>query len=188
MGTLKQLLPFGHGTLLGHAIDVAGEAGFSPILVVVGADAEAVQSSIASKPVEIVRNPDWKTGMGSSIQAGVHRFQELGLDSAAIAILVGDQPLVTPAHLKEMRKLLNTGRAAVVAAEYGGTLGVPALFRRNLTSRLLSIPAHAGAKSVLTDPILKIAAFPLPEAATDIDTPQELASLKQTYKITTGIL
>ncbi len=177
MGTLKQLLPFGNGTLLGHAIDVAGEAGFAPIIVVVGADAEAVQSSIASKPVEIVQNPAWKIGMGSSIHAGVRRFQELGLDSAAIAILVGDQPLVTPAHLKDMRKLLNASGASVVAAEYGGTLGVPALFRRNLISRLLSIPAPAGAKSVLTDPSLKIASFPLPEAAVDVDTPQEFASL-----------
>jgi molybdenum cofactor cytidylyltransferase len=177
MGTLKQLLPFGNGTLLGHAIDVAGEAGFAPIIVVVGADAEAVQSSIASKPVEIVRNPDWKIGMGSSIHAGVRRFQELGLDSAAIAILVGDQPLITPVHLEGMRKLLNASGASVVAAEYGGTLGVPAFFKRNLISRLLSIPAAAGAKSVLTDPTLKTAPFPLPEAAVDVDTPQEFAAL-----------
>jgi molybdenum cofactor cytidylyltransferase len=177
MGTLKQLLPFGDGTLLGHAIDVAGEAGLAPVFVVVGADAEAVQASIACKPVEIVQNSAWKIGMGSSIHAGVRRFQELGLDSAAIAILVGDQPLVTPANLTKMRKLLNASGASVVAAEYGGTLGVPAFFKRSLISRLLSIPAQAGAKSVLTDSALKIASFPLPEAAVDIDTPQQFASL-----------
>ena len=179
MGSLKQLLPFKDGTLLGHAIEVARKADFSPLIVVVGAEADAVQAAIAAKPVEIVRNPEWRVGMGSSIQAGVKKFQELGAESAAVAILLGDQPLVTPSHLREMRKLLNTSSAWVVAAEYGGTLGVPALFKRRLVSRLGQIPADAGAKHLLLDPELKVQPFALPEAAVDLDTPKDWARLEK---------
>ena len=178
MGSLKQLLPLGKSTLLGRTIDVAAEAGFSPVIVVVGAEAEAVRASIACKRVDIVSNPEWRTGMGSSIRAGIQHFQRLGAESAAIAILVSDQPLVTAAALREMRKLLNLSRASVVAAEYGGTLGVPALFRRSLVSRLMSLPAQAGAKVLFKDPNLKVAAFALPEAGIDVDTPEDFASLQ----------
>jgi len=178
MGRLKQLLPFGKGTLLSRTIDVAAEAGFSPVIVVVGAEAEAVRASIASKRVDIVSNPEWRTGMGSSIRAGIQHFQQLGAESAAIAILTGDQPLITAAALREMRKLLNLSRASVVAAEYGGALGVPALFRRSLVSRLISLPPQSGAKALLSDPNLKIAAFALPEAGIDVDTPEDFAGLQ----------
>jgi molybdenum cofactor cytidylyltransferase len=184
MGELKQLLPFGNGTLLSHAIDTATASGFDPIIVVVGADASAVQASVASKRIEIVRNPKWQTGMGSSISAGVRRLSELGAESAAVAVLLGDQPLVTPRHLQEMRGLLNAaGGYSIVAAQYSGKPGVPAFFRRHLFSRLASLEPEAGAKTLLLDTELKVTHYPLPEAAVDIDTPADFAALRESGPI-----
>lgn len=177
MGKPKQLLPFGQGTLLTHAVDTALEAGFAPLLVVVGAQADAVQASIASKPVEIVQNQHWNSGMGSSIVAGVNHLQEMGADSAAVAVLLGDQPLITAAHFAEMRTLLVNGNASVVVAEYNGTLGVPAIFKRHLFSHLASLNPEAGAKTLLLDSGLKVAPYKLPEAAVDIDTPEDFTAL-----------
>ncbi len=176
MGKTKQLLPLGTGTLLSHAIDTTLEAGFRPIIVVVGANADFVQAAIAAKPVEIVRNNLWKSGMGSSIAAGVRHHQGMQADSAAVAILLADQPLVTAGHLKQMRRLLLDSGAPIVAAEYNGTTGVPALFRRQLLPRLAALTGEGGAKALLRD--ARTVPFPLAEAATDIDTPEDLSAFK----------
>ncbi len=178
MGKLKQLLPYAGHTLVEHAVEQAIEAGFSPVIVVVGAEAGAVRASIAARRVEIVHNGAWHLGMGSSVTAGIRHLQQMGSDSAAVAILLADQPLVSANHLAEMRGLLHTSHAPAVAAQYNGTLGVPALFKRDLFTVLLSLPPAAGARHLLRDSGIQVAPFPLPEAAMDIDTPQDFAALE----------
>lgn len=184
MGTLKQLLRYGSHTLVEHTIRQAIEAGFAPVIVVVGAEAEAVRASIAALPVEIVENEAWQLGMGSSIAAGMQSLQLLGADSAAVAILLADQPLVTAQHLSDMRRLLHTADAPVVAAEYSGTLGVPALFKRDLFAVLARPNPEAGARHVLRDSGIEVTPFPLAEAAIDLDTPDDFAAFESKSRAT----
>jgi molybdenum cofactor cytidylyltransferase len=177
MGKLKQLLPYRGRTLVQHAIDQALQAQFDPVVVVVGAESAAVRSSIATQNSVIIENTYWQSGMGSSISAGVRWLQKEGNESAAIAILLGDQPLVTADHLRAMRDRLHRTSADVIAAEYSGTLGVPALFKRSLFTTLSQLPPNAGARHLLRQPGLKVEPFSLPEAASDIDTPTDYDSL-----------
>ncbi|MFL6414060.1 MAG: NTP transferase domain-containing protein [Bryobacteraceae bacterium] len=178
MGTLKQLLSYRGRTLIQHAIDQALQAQFDPVVVVVGAESAAVRSAVASQKTAIVENSYWQRGMGSSISAGVRWLQNERTESAAVAILLGDQPLVTASHLREMRTRLHQVAADAIAAEYSGTLGVPAFFKRNLFTALSELPAGAGARQLLRQPGLKVEPFPLPEAASDIDTPTDYKSLE----------
>ncbi len=178
MGSLKQLLRYGNQTLVEHAIRHAMEAGFAPVIVVVGAEAQAVRAAIAALPVEIVQNDAWQLGMGSSIVTGMRTLQQLGTDSAAVAILLADQPLVTAQHLTAMRKLLHTADAPVVAAEYSGTLGVPALFKRDMFGVLAALTPEAGARHVLRDSGIDVISFALAEAAIDLDTPDDFAAFE----------
>jgi molybdenum cofactor cytidylyltransferase len=177
MGRLKQLLPFRGKTLMEHAVAEAREADFHPIVVVLGADSQAVRNVLTTLDVLIVENSRWQSGMGSSIAAGVEYLEASGADADAAAILLADQPLVTAGHLKQMARLMLQSPAAVIAAHYGGTVGVPALFRRYLFPQLISLPAEAGARSLLRDSKLQVTPFDLPEAATDIDTPDDFAAL-----------
>src|SRR3954454_9114107 len=177
MGKLKQLLPYRGRTLVQHAINQALQAQFDPVLVVVGAESAAVRSSIASQKSVVIENTYWQRGMGSSISAGVRWLQKEGTEAAAVAILLGDQPLVTSDHLTEMRDRLHRTSADVIAAEYSGTPGVPALFKRGLFTMLSERPPSAGARHLLRDPGLKVEPFPLPEAALDIDTPTDYDTL-----------
>jgi CTP:molybdopterin cytidylyltransferase MocA len=169
MGRLKQLLIYRGEPLVANAINQARGAGFAPVVVVVGADADAVSNAIASMQLKIVRNDHWQTGMGSSIAAGVRSTPPVD----AVMLLTGDQPLVTAQHLSAMRALLETSGADAVAAEYSGTIGVPALFRGALMERLAQLPHAAGAKVLLESPGIRVARYQLPEAAADIDTPEE---------------
>lgn len=177
MGRLKQLLRYHGRTLLDHSIRQAVEAGLEPVIVVVGAEAEELAEAVAAENIEIVRNARWESGMGSSVAAGMRRVEDSG--SEAVAILAADQPLVTSEHLREMSKLLWSSSVRMVGAEYNGTLGVPAFFKREMFSLLASLPPEAGARRLLRGARTEIGAYPLPEAALDIDTPEDFAALER---------
>jgi molybdenum cofactor cytidylyltransferase len=177
MGKLKQLLPYRGRTLIQNAVGQAIGADFDPVVVVVGAESAAVRSAVASQKVVIIENSYWQSGMGSSISAGVRWLRAEKTEAAALAILLADQPLVTADHLSEMRTRLHQMSADAVAAEYSGTLGVPALFKRSLFGALSELPPSTGARQLLRQPGLTVEPFSLPEAAFDIDTPADYESL-----------
>lgn len=178
MGSLKQLLPFREGTLLSNTVRQAQNAGFDRIVVVVGAEAARVAESIAREPVEVIENPDWELGMGSSIRTGVKRIRQWRPLPDVIAILLADQPLIESRHLLAMRELQTQSKASIVAAQYGGGYGVPALFASDLFAKLESLPSDAGARTLLRAGEFPVIGYPLPEAATDIDTHDDFAALK----------
>ncbi|HEX4810646.1 MAG TPA: nucleotidyltransferase family protein [Bryobacteraceae bacterium] len=177
MGEAKQLLPFGHTTLIQHAIEQAVGAGFDRVAVVVGAHAQEIQEAIADLSVDVVRNEAWETGMGSSLVAGLQHILTSGSNPDYIAILLADQPLVRAEHLAAMRRLADQSQSPIVAARYGGTLGVPAFFKRTLFPDLEALPPTTGARHLLKLPGQKIVVFDLPEAAVDIDTPEDFQAL-----------
>jgi molybdenum cofactor cytidylyltransferase len=178
MGRPKQVLPYGDGTLVSNAVKQAKLARFERVLVVVGARAELVERAVADLGAEIVLNDEWETGMGSSIFAGLQQLETSGPRVAALAILLADQPGVTAAHLSQMRRLFEDGSAPVVAAEYDGGYGVPAIFGVELFPDLASLPASLGARHLLRSSRFAITGFAIPEAAIDIDTPADFAALE----------
>lgn len=170
---MKQLLKARGSTLLQHSIEQAIGAGFQPIVVVLGANSQVLKQSIAGEPVKIVQNDRWDTGMGSSIIAGIQVLLESDEGLAAAAILVADQPMVEAKHLTAMHEQLWAVQTSIVSAQYSETLGVPALFKRELFHALLSLPPEAGARRLLRGSDADVTPFPLPEAAVDIDTRED---------------
>ena len=62
----------------------------------------------------------------------------------------------------------------VVAAEYAGTLGVPALFARSLFPDLLTLGPDKGCKGlILRQAPERLGRLTCPEAEIDIDTPED---------------
>jgi molybdenum cofactor cytidylyltransferase len=176
MGRLKQVLAYGSGTLVQNAVEQARQAGFSPIVVVIGAEASQVRASLSGLPVEIAENRDWALGMGSSIICGMKALEQSGVTVNAVAVLLADQPLVKASHLNRMGEAFTPDHFAL-AAEYDGSIGVPAIFGRKLFADLRSLPPHMGAKQLLRRLGADVARFPLPEAGADIDTPEDYARL-----------
>jgi CTP:molybdopterin cytidylyltransferase MocA len=173
MGRPKQLLNLAGTTLLAHAAQQAFAADFSPVVVVLGAYAGQVRTSLAAVPVTIVENTAWESGMGSSIAAGMRALP----DCDAVAVLLADQPLVTAAHLRQMR---GSFQGDIIAARYNDRLGVPAIFPKRLFDTLAKLHGDEGARNILRSPGEQVIAFDLPEAALDIDTPGDWAALSAT--------
>ena len=183
MGRPKQLLAYRGSTLVGHAATIALQV-LDPVVVVVGAYSQqvraAVEAATAMRPVEVIENVNWERGLASSISSGIkHLSDQSKIDGAML--LAADQPFVAVDHLRAMclRYSNPAAEAAsdIVAAEYGGILGIPALFGEHLFPQLLTLTGDKGARSMLYNLALRVTPFPLPEGAFDIDTAEDAASL-----------
>ena len=177
MGSVKQLLPYEGGTLLSHALREAQKASFERVVVVLGAHADQILPALGESGAEVVINSDWRTGMGSSIQAGLEHLLLGCRAPEVLGITLADQPYVTAAHLQAMWQMMKESDFSVIAAEYADQYGVPALFRRETFSLLRGLSPAAGARQILRNTTLRIKGFALPEAEIDIDTPSDLAQL-----------
>jgi CTP:molybdopterin cytidylyltransferase MocA len=66
----------------------------------------------------------------------------------------------------------------VVAAVYGETIGVPAIFAGSFLGRLADLKGDRGARSILGGPAVDLVRFPLEEAGFDVDRPEDIAMLE----------
>lgn len=92
-------------------------------------------------------NPDYRSGMGSSIRAGV---KALAPGTPGVIVLLADQPFVTRSLLLKMLGIFASGNAArIVAASQGGVTSPPVIFPRRYFRELEQIEGDQGAKSVV---------------------------------------
>ena len=99
LGEPKQLLPYGSGTLLDHALETARASGFDQLIVAIGGSSADVRSRVDLSEAQVVENPDFGDGCSSSIAAGLS-----ALDPRAelLVLMLGDQPGVTPATVRAL--------------------------------------------------------------------------------------
>lgn len=177
MGEPKQLLRYGGTTLLGRAVAVALGSRCRPVVVVLGSGAEAARAEVDPR-ARVVVNEAWEEGMGSSIRCGV---SALGDAAAAAVVMLCDQPFVTSELIDRLVEAHLDRGAPVVASEYDAagerTRGVPALFDRALFPELLALSGAQGAKRVVERHASDLVTVPAPEAAFDVDTPDDYESM-----------
>jgi molybdenum cofactor cytidylyltransferase len=176
MGQPKQLLRIGTESLLQRAIRIALSTPFRPVVVVLGANQEKIEPELAGLEVQLVYNPHWSTGMGSSIATGVNHLQHLAKNSQAVLILVGDQPLLNSAHLLALQERKKQGNSPMVVSRYAATSGVPALFDQSLFGELIELHGAQGAKPLIQKYLDQASVVDFEEGVLDIDTPEEWAA------------
>ena len=150
-------------TLLARAVRVAREAGCERVIAVVRPG-----DSVAG--ADAVENGDAAAGISTSIRAGVR-----AAPGVRVLILLCDQPLVTPEHLRSLMAI----DAPIVASEYAGTIGVPAVFDVRFAGELAALTGDRGARSVIDAHRDELAAVPFEEAAMDIDTLEDLIRIRR---------
>ncbi len=180
MGRPKQLLPYGGRTFLRNAAEMAVASVCRPIIVVLGAYADQLQSEIDGLPVQPVVNERWTEGLGSSIRAGLEALERCDREGAAeaLVLMLCDQPFVTPAVINDLVVAYRSSGKEIIASEYGGTLGVPALFGREYFPELAALSGPAGAKQVIAAHTSEVARVPFPQGTIDIDTPEDYLGLQ----------
>ena len=174
----KQLLRYDGVTLLRRAAETAVAAACGPVVVVLGAAASQLRPELAGLDVRVVENRRAAEGLSTSVRAGLDALSEAA-DLDAALYMVCDQPLLTAAILKRIVAAFAGGlpRPAAVACQYGGTVGVPALFSRALFGELRALEGDEGAKRVLQGHLDVIARVPFEPASLDIDTSEDVGKL-----------
>jgi len=170
MGFPKQAIKVQGISLLRRAVTAALNGGCSPVVVVTGAHAETSRNEIGGLEVEEVFNPDWETGMGSSIRAGISALERAAPNIKGAVILVCDQPAVTADHILRLVRARSESGAALAASRYGGTYGAPAAFGRGLFRELSLLEGASGAKQIIRKYESQAHFIELPDGDVDLDT------------------
>lgn len=183
LGQPKQLVKIGGRSALqiviSNAIALAGQA----VTVVLGAHAREITYLFQRSPASWILNRDWEEGMASSIRAGLAALPP-GCES--LLILLGDQVAVTADDLKRLTSAWMGNEGLIAASVYAQRVGVPAIFPSFCFSDLAELRGDQGARSVLERYRDRLVRVPMPSAAIDIDTPEQLAELTRHSNETKG--
>src|ERR1700740_611229 len=101
-GKPKQLLEIHGKSLVRRIVDEAVAANCSPIIVVTGAANTAISREINSSGATLVRNGNWRRGIGTSIGAGVQHLIDNVSDIDAVVLLVSDQLFVDGKTIQDL--------------------------------------------------------------------------------------
>ena len=181
------LLAAGEGTRLGGPkalVEVAGirlvnrgvallrDGGTAPVVVVTGA------VDVAPLGVITVHNPDWRSGMGSSLAAGL---AALPRTCAAAVIALVDQPLVGPGAVRRLVAAYQDG-ATIAVASYHGKLRNPVLLARDEWAGVLALATgDVGARPYLHAHPDRVTAVECGDIGRpdDVNTPEDLARVSR---------
>lgn len=176
LGRPKQLLAHRGKTLLQHAIDSAKGTDAEQVLVVLGSGKEVVQNQIDDKGIATIENPNWESGLASSIKAGVNALiTSPNID--AVILMVCDQPFADASILKSLLAKQTESGNAIIGCTYDDTKGIPALFHSSLFPDLLTLKGDTGAKK-LFDKYKEVTSFvSFKQGGIDIDTSKDYKNL-----------
>lgn len=177
LGRPKPLLEWRGQPLVVRAVRAAAAVGRAG--VVLGAareDVERVLDSAEVGPrlrVDVLPNDAWSEGIASSVRVAARWARALRADALVLHLV--DQPFVDAGHLERLVGAYHTG-VPLVGTGYAGVVGAPALFSRPLFGALDRLEGDRGAAAILRAHA-ETRAVAAPEAAVDVDTPEDAAYL-----------
>jgi nicotine blue oxidoreductase len=173
LGQPKALVDLAGSTLAERGVALLGDGGADPVIVVTGAVPVELPGVIA------VHNPDWETGMGSSLATGLLALS--GGDAEAAVIALADQPLVGPESVRRLIGAFRSGAGVAVAA-YEGRPRNPVLIAREHWPAVLELAdGDTGARPFLRAHPELVVLIECGDTGRpdDVDTPEDLARVRR---------
>jgi CTP:molybdopterin cytidylyltransferase MocA len=197
LGQPKALVELGGQTLAERGVALLRAGGAGVVLVVTGA------APVAIPGVRIVHNPYWRSGMGSSLVAGLRALGPAApgetapaapaivpdgaagsaittTDVGAAVIALADQPLVGAEAVRRLIAAYRDGASVVVAA-YGGKPRNPVLIARQHWADVTELAAgDTGARPFLRahPELVTLVECGDTGSPDDVDTPEDLARVR----------
>ncbi len=146
------------------------------MIVVVGAFADEVKSAVESvDDVTMIFNPEWRSGLASSLATGLEAAEAMNCDGALV--MTTDQPLIDSASLTKLLDAFD-GEHRIVASSYDGIIGVPAVFGVEHFESLMKLKGDEGAGRWLRARADKVTQIRIDSASIDIDTQADVDRLQ----------
>jgi CTP:molybdopterin cytidylyltransferase MocA len=178
-GRPKALVELNGQTLAARGVGLLRAGGADPILVVTGAVPLELDGTLT------VDNPQWRTGMGSSLRAALQalteagRGPEIGTGIGAVVVALADQPLVGAEAVARLIAAYRSGASVAVAA-YDGQPRNPVLLAREHWPEVIATAAgDQGARTFLRSRPELVTLVECGDTGRpdDIDTPADLARI-----------
>lgn len=174
-GSPKQLVRVAGRPLMHTAVTRASEVTGNAVIVVLGSNAAEFAPLLRHSPGTVVVNHEWREGLGSSIRAGVARLPPT---CNGVMLVLADQAAVTADDLRRLAGSWRKQPLYIAAALYSGTVGAPAIFPRGTLRELAGLRGDEGARTLLRRNADRLVRVPMPSAAIDVDTPEDLLALE----------
>jgi molybdenum cofactor cytidylyltransferase len=144
----------------------------SPLVAVVGHEADRVRDAIDGLGFEAVDNPAYERGQATSVRAGVRAVA----DAPAAVFALGDMPFVAPDTIAALVSTYRAGEWTALAAAHDGRRGNPVLFDARHFDALADADGDVGGREVLLGAEnAALVETGDPGVRRDIDTPADLA-------------
>jgi len=174
MGRNKMLLELEGESLVRRAAQRALAAGLSPVVVVIGHEADRLRAELKGLPLELAVNPDYTGPTSGSLHRGL---DVLDADVEAVVVMLGDMVRVTIETLAMLVAAARGTDAPLVVSRYGDVTAPPLLFRRALFGELLAWTGEGCGKAVVQAHRREAMYVERPEALlADVDTPEDFAA------------
>jgi CTP:molybdopterin cytidylyltransferase MocA len=181
-GRPKALVELNGQTLAERGVRLLRTGGADPILVVIGA------AEVRLPATRTVYNPDWRTGMGSSLRAALSALDsppepgqaaDLPASVAAVVVALADQPLVGAEAVALLIAAYRHGASVAVAAYDGQPRNPVLIAREHWPEVIASATGDAGARSFLRTHADLVTLVECGDTGRpdDIDTPADLARI-----------
>jgi molybdenum cofactor cytidylyltransferase len=156
------------------AVEQALASRAKPVIVVTGHEREKVEAALAGLPVRFVHNPDFATGLGSSLKVGVSAVPE---DADGVVVCLADMPQVDAALIDRLIAAFDPEKGALAAIPtFDGKRGNPVLWSRRFFPELMAIEGDVGARHLIGRYPEAVVEVPVTSKAAmlDVDTPEAL--------------
>jgi molybdenum cofactor cytidylyltransferase len=178
MGDNKLLLELDGHALVRHVVLAALASRAHPVVVVTGNDADRVREALSDLDVRFVHNPDFATGMASSLRAGIAAVG----DAAGALVCLGDMPRVTARHLDALIASFEAAHddGAIIVPTCERKRGNPVLWGRRHFASIAALGGDVGARALIEQAANEVVwlAIDDPAILVDVDTPAALSSLR----------
>lgn len=175
-GGPKALATFGGRLLVERGVALLRRGGADPVVVVLGAHAARVRSVAELDWAQVIVNPDWATGLGSSLRAGLAALEG---SAPAVVVALADQPLVGAEAVARVISAWHDG-ARVAVATYEGRQANPVLLDAMVWQDVaVAAAGDQGARGYLRAHPEFVVAVGCDGTGSpdDIDMPEDLAAL-----------
>lgn len=176
----KLFLEIGGQPVLARVLRAFAEAPVDEIIVVTGMQHERVSALVvAGSEARVAYNPDFPSGMASSIRRGIRAAAP---EVAGYALCPGDLPLLSGHTVDRLCQIFAVQTAPrIVAPTYEGQQGHPVLFGTSFREELLEIEGDRGARCLLRRDEAPLTRVPVHDDGIlrDVDTPEALKRVRQ---------
>ena len=151
-----------------------------PVVVVTGYARESVEAVVADLEVSFAFNPDFASGLASSLSAGLLATPR---DVAGVLVLLGDMPLIEPELADALIEAFLAREGALAAIPLTeGRRGNPVLLGRGLFEAALRLEGDEGARKLIgalnEGELVEVELSDI-GATFDVDTPEDLAAAQR---------